>query len=68
MVTRLVTICDEYGWHLRLMEYVEREHTLLLAMAREIIESRKTASAGTFTREAVEESARKHGLLEETGS
>lgn len=66
MVTRLVTICDEHGLHLKMMEHVEREIGFLLASAREIVDQRKAAREGvSFTKEAVVAAAEKNGLLED---
>jgi hypothetical protein len=49
-----------------MMEFVEREVGFLVAMARGIVDGRKTQREQdiSFTREAVIESAEKNGLLE----
>ena len=66
VIQRLVSLCDENGFDLEMMEFVEREVGFLVAMARGIVDGRKTQREQdiSFTREAVIESAEKNGLLE----
>ena len=66
MIQRLVSLCDENGFDLEMMEFVEREVGFLVAMARGIVDGRKTQREQdiSFTREAVIESAEKNGLME----
>lgn len=65
-ITSLTSLCDEHGLHLSMMDKIEREHGLILALARLIVDERKSQKMGLVTREAIEEAAAKHGLLETT--
>ena len=67
MIQRLVSLCDENGFDLEMMEFVEREVGFLVAMARGIVDGRKIQrdASVSFTRDAVIESAEKNGLLSE---
>lgn len=66
MVTRFVQFCDENGFNLTAMEFIDREIGFIIAMARQIIDARKKERETTgLSREAIEEAARENGLLVE---
>jgi hypothetical protein len=67
VIQNLVSLCDVNGFDLEMMEIVEREVGFLIAMARGIVDGRKSQRehVTSFTREAVIESAEKNGLLSE---
>jgi hypothetical protein len=71
LISGLVTWCDEHDWHLRMMEYIEREQAFVVALARQVIEERKLANAAknagaVFDMGSIEQEAREHGLSEES--
>lgn len=65
VIRGLVSLCDEHGFHLEMMEFVEREAGFLIASAREIVDMRKEARAAGFSREELEKAAIDNGLMEE---
>jgi hypothetical protein len=66
VVTRFVQFCDENGFNLTAMEFIDREIGFIIAMARQIIDARKKERETTsLSREAIEEAARENGLLVE---
>lgn len=65
MIRGLVALCDEHGFHLEMMEFVEREVGFLVASAREICDLRKAERSAGFSREELEKAAIDNGLLED---
>lgn len=47
VLIELVRFCDENQVHLDFVELVERDHALLIALTRAIVDERKSASAAT---------------------
>lgn len=66
---KLAKLCDENELDIEMMEFIDREHGFLIAMARQIVDERKAkreAGNVSLNREALEETAKKYGLMEET--
>ena len=65
VIRSLVSLCDEHGFHLEMMEFVEREVGFLVASAREICDLRKAERSAGFSREELEQAAIDNGLMED---
>lgn len=67
VINRLVQLCDENDYHLRMMEFIDREISFLIAMARSIVDGRKAQRSGAvpFTADEMVEAAKDNGLFEE---